>query len=71
MIFENNFSIFSIEWSLQIHHLQIAFTEYKIARYSYFEILNIFTNKFATSKTEKYLINYFRVCLQLLITYFI
>ena len=69
MTFENEFSIFSTEWSLQVHRLQTAFTEYKIARYSYLEILSIFTNKFATSKAEEYLVNYLRVCLQLLITY--
>ena len=49
--------------------MQAAFTEYEIACYSYLEILSIFTNKFATSEAEEYLITYLRACLQLLITY--
>ena len=69
MTSEKEFSTSSTEWSSQVHRLQTAFTEYKIARYSYLEILSIFTNKFATSKAEEYLINYLRVCLQFLITY--
>ena len=71
MASENEFLISSTEWSSQVHHLQTAFTEYEIARYNYLEILNIFMNKFATSKAEEYSINYLRACLQFLITYFI